>query len=72
MWHVRERGEVHKGFWCGDLREKDLLEVQGVDGMIILHLIFKRSYGGVDWIDVAQGRDQLRAVVYSVMSLIVP
>jgi hypothetical protein len=48
MWHVRERGEVHKGFWCGDLREKDLLEVQGVDGMIILHLIFKRSYGGVD------------------------
>jgi hypothetical protein len=28
--------------------------------------------GGVDWIDLAQDRDRLRAVVYTVMNLWVP
>jgi hypothetical protein len=30
------------------------------------------GWGGVDWIDVAQGRDQLRAQVNTVMNLTVP
>ena len=30
------RGEVHAGFWCGNLRERDHLEDPGVDGRIIL------------------------------------
>jgi hypothetical protein len=36
MWHLRGRGEVHTGFWWGNLNEKDNLEDPGVDGTIIL------------------------------------
>jgi hypothetical protein len=72
MWHVRERGELHKGFWWKNLREKDLLEDLGVDTRIILQLIFKKCYGRVDSIDVARDRDKRRAVVYSVVNLMVP
>jgi hypothetical protein len=37
-------GEVHTGFWCGDLREGDHLEDPGVDGRIIqgIHKIMVR------------------------------
>jgi hypothetical protein len=35
MWHVRETGEVHTEFWCGDLREQDHLEDLDVDGRVI-------------------------------------
>jgi hypothetical protein len=30
------RGEVHTGFWWGNLRERDHLKDPGVDGRIIL------------------------------------
>jgi hypothetical protein len=36
MWHVREMGEAHKGYWWRDLKEEELLEDLGVDGRIIL------------------------------------
>jgi hypothetical protein len=42
MWHVWETGEVHTGFWWGDLRERYHLEHVGVDGRIILKGIFKK------------------------------
>jgi hypothetical protein len=42
MWHVWETGEVHTGFWCGKLRERDHMEFLGVDGMIIVKLLFKK------------------------------
>jgi hypothetical protein len=32
MWHVRRRGEMHTGFWWGNLKEGDHLEDLGVDG----------------------------------------
>jgi len=35
------RGEVHTGFWWGNLRERDHLEDPGVDGRIILRWIFR-------------------------------
>jgi hypothetical protein len=35
MWHGWGRGEVHTGFWWGSLRERDHLEVLGVDTWII-------------------------------------
>jgi hypothetical protein len=45
------RGEVHTGFWCGDLREGDNLKDPGIEGRIILKLIFKK------WDGVGHGLD---------------
>jgi hypothetical protein len=73
MWegHVARmgRGDVHTGFWWGDLSEgrprrrwednikMDLQEV---------------GWEGMDWIDMTQVRDRWRAVVSAVMNLWVP
>jgi len=40
MWNVWGREEVPTGFWWGDLKEVDQFEDLGVDGRIILKLIF--------------------------------
>ena len=47
------RGEVHTGFWWGDLREEDHLDDPGVDGRIILKLYSRSGMGernGLIWI----------------------
>jgi hypothetical protein len=36
MWHVWVRGEFRRGFWWGNLKERNNLEFLGVDGRIIL------------------------------------
>jgi hypothetical protein len=53
----------------GNLRERDHLGDRGVDERIILRWIFGRLNVGVDWIDLAQGRDRWRALVNAVMNL---
>jgi hypothetical protein len=47
------RGEVHTGFWFGNMSERDL----GIDGRIILIWIFKKFDGYIDWIDLTEGRN---------------
>jgi hypothetical protein len=34
--HVWDTGDVHTGFWWGDLRERDHLDDLDLDGRIIL------------------------------------
>jgi len=64
---------VHTGFWWGNLKERDHLEDQGVDMRIILRWIFRKwDGGGMDWIDLAQGRDRWQADVNVQMNLWVP
>jgi hypothetical protein len=46
MWHVRERGEVHAGFWWENPMRTAHLEDLGVDGNIKLKWIFKNWNGG--------------------------
>jgi hypothetical protein len=52
------RGEVHTGFWCGNLRDKGHLEDQGVDRRIILICIFRKWVGGwtgLAWLRIGAG-----------------
>jgi hypothetical protein len=36
MWHIWGRGELHTGFWWGNLKERDNLEDLGVDERLVL------------------------------------
>jgi hypothetical protein len=49
---------VHKGFWWGNLRERDHLEDPVVVGRITLKWIFEKWNGVMDRIDLAQNRDR--------------
>jgi len=42
MQRVWVKEEAYKGFWLGNLRERDHLGDQGVDGRIILRWIFRK------------------------------
>jgi len=62
---------VYRGFWWGNLRERDHLEDPGVDGGDNIKMDLQEvGCGGMDWIDVAQ--DRWRALVNAVMNLRVP
>jgi len=40
--HVWRRGEVHTGFWWGNLREINHMKDPGVGGKITLRWIFRK------------------------------
>jgi hypothetical protein len=52
-----ERG-VHTGFWYENLKERGRWEDINVDGRILLKWILDKYDGGMDWINLAQDRDQ--------------
>jgi hypothetical protein len=57
----------------GNLGERDHFGDPGVEGRIILRLIFRKwDVGCMDWIEVAQDRDRWRALVNVVINLRVP
>jgi hypothetical protein len=66
------KGEVCRGFWWGNLRERVHWGDPGLDGRIILEWIFKKWDVCVDWIWLAQDRDRWRGLVSAVMNLRVP
>jgi hypothetical protein len=53
------RGEVHTGFWLGDPKEGDHLEVLGIDERTILKLICKKwdgeAWTGLIWLRIGTG-----------------
>jgi len=72
MWHIRRKGEVLTGVWWRNLREVDHFEDLDVDGRTILKRIFRKWSGGMDWIDLAQDRYRLGALVNAAQNLRVP
>jgi hypothetical protein len=62
------REEMHTRFWCVKLRERDHLKDRGVDGKVILKWVFRKCCGGMDWIDLAQNRNEWQAFVNGVMN----
>ena len=63
---------MYTNFLWGELRERNCLEDVGVDGRIMLKLIFKTWDGGIDWIDLAQDGDRWWVFVNTVMNIRVP
>jgi len=67
-----KRRGVYRVWWV-NLRERDRLGDQGVDGRIILRWIFRKWHvEGMDWIELVQDRDRWRALVNAVINLRVP
>ena len=66
---------MYTGFRWGNVRERYHLEDPGVDGRIILRWIFRKwdvGRGGMDWIDLAQDRNRLQALLIKVINLQIP
>jgi hypothetical protein len=59
MQHLCIRGEAYIVYWWGNLRERDHLGDPGVDGRIILRWTFRKlDVGGMNWMELAQGRNR--------------
>jgi hypothetical protein len=52
-------GEVHTGYWWGELRERNNFEGLGASGTIILKWIFKKwdggAWTGLIWLRIGTG-----------------
>jgi hypothetical protein len=63
------------GFWWESQKERDHLEDLDVAGCIMDNIrkdLRETGWGGMDWINLAEDRDQLRAFVKKVRNLRVP
>jgi hypothetical protein len=71
MWYVSGRGELHTGFWWGNLRERDHLESLVVDEGIFKWIV-KKQNEVVSCIDVDKDRDMWSDTVHTVIKLRIP
>jgi hypothetical protein len=67
MRHAWDRRE--NWFWWESLKERDHLKDEVADGRTRSEWISRRLAGGMEWFQLAQNRDRLRAVVSAVMNL---
>jgi hypothetical protein len=73
--HIARMGRrgMHIGYWSESQTERDHWEHLDVGGWTILKWILREiGWDGMDWIDLAQDRDQWRALLNTVMNLRVP
>jgi hypothetical protein len=63
---------VQRGFWWGNLEERDHLNELDIKGRRIFKYIFEKWDGGMDWIDSAHDRVWWRALVSTEMNVWVP
>jgi len=47
VWQACERKEIHTGFWCGNIKEREHLNDLGVDGTMIQGIL--NEYDGREW-----------------------
>ena len=66
------RGEVHTGFWWGNLREREHLEDPGLKRRLVLIWIIRMWDGDMEWIDLALDRDRWLVLLNAVMNYRVP
>jgi hypothetical protein len=67
------RRGTHLGYWWESQKERDYWEDKDVGGWTIIKLILYRiGRDGMNSVDMAQDRDQWRALVNTVMNLQVP
>jgi hypothetical protein len=73
MWRTWERAGKGTRFWWESAKERYHSEDGGVDGRLGSELIFRRlavgGGGDLEWIQLAQDVDKLRALVNTVMNL---
>jgi hypothetical protein len=71
--HVARMGRrgMHIGYWWESQKVIDHWQDQDVGGWKILKCFLERC-DGMDWIDLAEDRDQWRALLNTVMYLRVP
>jgi hypothetical protein len=64
---------MHVGYWWSSQKERDHWVDQDVGGWSILKCFLREiGWDGVDWMDMAQDRNQWRAHVNTVLNLRVP
>ena len=60
---LRRRGDLNPRVWWENVKESDHLIDTGVDRTTIVKCVFRKEYGGVDWIILAQVTPKWSAVL---------
>jgi hypothetical protein len=64
---------MHRGYWWESQKERDHKEDQDVGGWTIFKIDIREiELDGMHWIDLAQDREQWRALMNTVKNLRVP